>query len=131
MELDHQELMFEALKDVLPNLLRFSTKQLISKYGKEKTEEALGLLMDYVIGSCGKELSRNEVLALYVKVIRCLSDYIKGQLAVPVTLNTLMSNFHLLDFAVSLQFPGYSESGFLKAIISPRNLKSMALERAS
>jgi hypothetical protein len=131
MELDYQELMLNALREVCPSLGRFSDKQLISKYGKDKMEEALSLLIDYVVISCGRNLNKNETFVLYVRVIKCLADYIKSALGIPVTLNTLLGNFHLLEYAVDVAFPGYSSAGYLGAIIAPRNLHVAQFEKAS
>jgi len=122
---EQTELFIINLKELLPSLCRGNDKQLISKVGKERFEEAVDLTFPYLTKACGELSLRNEVLALLSKVFKCLSDYIVDDLGLPVTPKTFFDNAYLLSYAVDRSFPGYGSAGLLKAIIRPATLSSL------
>lgn len=124
-----QNQILTSLQDYLPSAKRYSVKQLATRIGKEKLEEASDQIFDYITNSCG-ELSRTEFMAMLSQIWRCLGEYIKV-MNIPVTINTLTQNVHLTSFAVDRCFPGYASTGLLKCIIRPTDIKTIARVRVS
>jgi len=117
------EVLFTVLKEQLCDLSRaFTLKQLVSKVGKDRFEEARYSVFDYLESACGDNLSKNEQLALLGQLVKCLTRYIGGAMALPVTTKTVFDCVHLLPHAVNLAFPGYAEAGLLRAVITPAKL---------
>jgi len=129
--LDYEAIFLQALKELLPSLTRYTDKQLVSKAGKEKFEEGVCQMVDFVVRSCGSDLNKNECYAIFMQVFKCLVDYMSKTLQIPVTLHTVINNTHLMPFATNMAFPGYADSGLLKTIVAPRSLTAIALKRAS
>jgi len=121
---DREQMFVLALKELLPSLRSNSDKQIRDKIGKEKLNEAIESMTDYVEGACG-ELNRNETFAMYVQVLKQLSAYLTGTMSIPFTLNTATTHMSLLAYAVDQAFPGYAEVGLLKSIISPKALQPL------
>ena len=126
---DIQTQVIQSLHDYLPSAKRFTAKQLVSRIGKEKVEDATDQIYDYVVKACG-ELSRVEMNAMLAHVWQCLGEYVRV-MDIPVTLNTLTNNVHLVPFAVDRCFPGYAATGLLKCIIRPTDIKQIARVRVS
>lgn len=119
---EQEELLFTILKEQLRDLTRaYNLKQLIAKIGKERFDDARESIFGFLEQSCGAELSRNEQLALLGQMFKCLTRYI-GAMGLPVTLKTFFDHIGLLAYAVDLAFPGYSDAGLLRAVISPSRL---------
>jgi len=117
-----EDLLVLALKEKLPEVSKLTSKQVVSKVGKEKFQDGAELVFSYLEDSCGSTLSNNETSALLSKVLRCLTSYMQTALNMPVTIRTLFDNFHLLPHAVNQSFPGYAEAGLLRAVITPKTL---------
>lgn len=75
-------------------------------------------ISDYIESGVTTNLSRNEQLALTVKVVKFLAEYLKA-MEIPVTLNTLLNNFGMISQAVDNHFPGYAEARLIRYIITP------------
>jgi len=121
---DVQELVLISLRELLPSLRRFNDKQLIAKLGKEKFEDASGQVADYVELGAGKDVNRNEYLALVNQGFRCLSSYLQ-EIGAPVTVNSLVNSIHLMPQAVDLAFPSYAQAGLLRCIVSPTRIREV------
>jgi hypothetical protein len=119
-----QELYLASLSDYLPSARRYTTKQLIAKIGKEKLDEIVEQVLNYLESSCSGELNRNEYLALIFQLLVCLGNYLH-KIDVPVTITTITNNIHHIPFSVDQAFPGYAEAGFLRSIIQPDQIKSV------
>ena len=124
---DIQTPVLTSLQDYLPSAKRFTTKQLVTRIGKEKVEDAVDQIYDYITKACGG-LSRVEMNAMLAHVWRCLGEYVRV-MGVPVTINTLTQNVHLVPFAVDRCFPGYASTGLLKCIIRPTDIKEISRVR--
>jgi len=124
-ELNQQDLFLLLLKEKLPSCQRHTLKTLLVKVGKEKYEDAVEQVFDYLDQSCGKNLSRNEVLALLSQIFNCYANYLTDTLQIPVTINTVIGNIHLLPYSVNLCFPGYAKAGLLRAVVLPSRLREL------
>ena len=129
MENDIQTPVLTSLQDYLPSAKRYTMKQLVTRIGKEKVEDAADQIYDYITKACG-ELTRVELHAMLAHVWKCLGEYVRV-MGIPVTINTLTQNVHLVPFAVDRCFPGYASTGLLKCIIRPTDIKEIARVRVS
>lgn len=114
---ENQQLFLLALREILPSLRQASDKILASRMGKEKLANAASELLSYVESGVASPLTKNEKFGLMVQVMKCLANYISRVMGVPVTINTVTNNFHLLSFAVDRAFPSYHETKLLKYVI--------------
>jgi len=119
-----QEMLLSSLRDLLPSLRRFSDKQLLTKLGKEKFEDASGQVADFVELGAGKDISRNEYLALVSQGLKCLLSYLES-IHTPITVNNIINCVHLMPQAVDSAFPSYAKAGLLRCIVSPSRLKEV------
>jgi hypothetical protein len=107
----------QALREVLPQLKNQDDARLIKRIGKDKyqiiEDDLNGFLDNGVTGS----LTKNEKAALAVKSLKCLADYIKENMSMPITFNTMIDSQALLPHAVDNSFPGYAEAKLLKHAI--------------
>ena len=127
MELDHEELLLNALKERLPRLARMSTKQALAAIGQSNFDDILDHTYNFLKQACGSmPLTKNEEAALLFQCFRCLADYITNTMKIPFTLKTLIDSIYLLSFAVNEAFPGYAAAGLLKAVILPSKLQKLA-----
>jgi hypothetical protein len=117
-----EEVLILVLQEKLPEISRLSSKQIISKIGREKLSDGERMIFSYLEGTCGPNLTKHEMFALLSRVFRCLTGYLHSVQGLPVTLHSIFNNIHFLPHAVDLAFPGYADAGLLKAIITPRSL---------
>jgi len=116
---EEKEIFLAALRVILPQLKSQSDAMLIKKIGKDKLEEIALDVCGYCVAGCVEKLTRNEMLALVCQVLKCLTRYMAKTLQIPVTINTIIKEIQLLEFAVNESFPGYAESGVLRYAIAP------------
>lgn len=112
----NREMFCNALKQLLPTARSLSNESIEKKIGKEKLQESLDILWEFIESSCEGKLTRNERGALAFQSLRCLQNWMLAQ-EIPVTINTLANNFHLIPFAVDKAFPFYAQSKLLKYVI--------------
>ena len=120
-----EEILVTVLKELLPSFQRYSVNQVKSKMGKAQFEDVCNQVFDFMESSCGKQLQRNEQLALLSQILRCLQRYVTNRLQIPFTASTIYTCIHELRYAVDLSFPGYASSGLLMAVIAPRRLSEL------
>ena len=117
--IEYKIIFLQALREVIPSLRLHSDDQITKRIGKEKTEEIALDVCGYCAAGCVEKLTRNEMLALVCQVLKCLTRYMAKTLQIPVTINTIIKEIPLLEFAVNESFPGYAESGVLRYAIAP------------
>src|SRR5262245_27721709 len=110
-----EEALLMAIRDILPSLRLYTDVMLKNKIGIDKVYEASLELASFVETGC-ESLKKNEQIALSCQVLRLLVVNLQSR-KIPVTLNTIISNFSLIDHAVDSAFPGYMKAGLLKRII--------------
>jgi len=113
---ENRGILCNVLRELLPSQRALSEAALEKKIGKEKLEEVCSLAWDFLENAVEGNLSRNERSALLVQTTRCLIGWMESQ-EIPVTLSTLINNFHLLPFAVDRSFPFYAKSKLLRYVI--------------
>lgn len=119
-----EERFLVGLRNCIPMISRQSDEQLRRRIGKEKLSDLASDVMGLIYSSVDQPLNKNEEEALVCQVMSCLSTYIRTNLKLPITLNTLVSNIPLIQEAVDTAFPSYIESKLLKYTITPRNFVS-------
>ena len=110
-------MLFRSLKDNLPNLRPLSDTALEKKIGKSKTEESAEQLFSFLDGGVKKPLTYQEAYAVSMQSFRCLKNYLEKVVGIPLTLNNVLNNMHLLQYAVDLDFPYYYESKLLSNVV--------------
>ena len=118
------QIFLETLRQFLPSLTNQPDDQLTRRIGKEKLQDCAADVAGFIEHGAPGNLTRNERRALTTQVFECLITYIKSTTQ-PVTLNTLITNIGLVDYAVDNAFPGYSESKLLRYLVVP--LKSQEI----
>lgn len=119
-----EEILLEALKEIIPSLRSSSNKMIASKFGKEKLSEAAKDVAEFIQAGVSAPLKHNEQFALTVKILHFLSRYLRKTLEIPVTLNTVSTHLNLLPDVVDSCFPSYHESKLLRYIITPQQLRA-------
>lgn len=114
-----KEIFLQILKEVLPTARSLTEERIKKRVTNEKFNSAVEDLFGYIFSGIEGNLTRNEQLALVHRVLKCLIDYLK-EMNVPITVNTVMENFGLINQAVDKQFPQYWESRLLKYLIISR-----------
>lgn len=109
-------ILLSVLREFLLSQRSLSEAAMEKKIGKEKLEEMTSSVWDFLDQSVQGNLTRNERSALLFQTTRCLVRWMGSQ-EIPVTLNTLVNNFHLLPFAVERDFPFYAKSKLLRYVI--------------
>lgn len=123
------EIFLATLRLILPTLNGQPDAQLARRIGKEKLEDAAADLAGFIESSSDTALQKNERIALSERVLQCLAHYIKTDMNLPITLNTMITSMQLIQHATEQAFPGYSESKLLRYVIVP--LKSEILPQRS
>ena len=113
------EIFLETLRSLLPSLRQQNNERLTRRIGKEKLEDAADDLAGFIEAGTDRELTKNERLALSSRVMECLAAHIAKELALPVTLNTVVQSMQLIQHACDQSFPGYSGAGLLRYTIMP------------
>lgn len=116
---EYKLIFLQGLREVIPSLRLHSDDMITKRIGKEKTQEIALDVCGYCSAGTKEHLSRNELIALVCQALRCLTKYMAGTLQIPITLNTVVKEIVLLEFAVNESFPGYAASGLLKYTITP------------
>ena len=126
----HIELFLEVLRFILPSLKLHTDAQLSKRIGKEKTEEAALDLAGFIESGSNRPLLRNERKALSEKVMMCLANYVKNQINLPISLNTIINHMGILAHAVDASFPGYAESKLLRyTVVSLETTEQIPVRR--
>jgi hypothetical protein len=120
---DVEAMLLITLRELLPSLHSYTNLQIQKKIRKEKWEEAICQIVDYIEFYCGTGLSRNEYISLLNHVLTCLITYLR-KIQEPIGLVSIVTNIHLLPHSVEQSFPGYASSGLLRGIIYPRELRT-------
>ncbi len=120
--MEHQEEVFlRSLRTIFPVLSMQTDVMLIKKIGKEKFQSLALEMAGFVKqGTGNKALNQIEEEALYCQAFKCLSQYLRDALEIPVTLNTLTTHFSLMPHAVDLAYPGYVEAALLYYTVAPK-----------
>lgn len=113
----NKAMFLQELRQLLPSIRSLNDQLLEKKIGKEKLQEGLELTWDFIENACEGKLTRNERIALVSQAFRCLQQWMNQQ-EIPVTINTLVNNFHLIPYAVDRAFPFYAQSKLLKYVIT-------------
>jgi hypothetical protein len=126
-ELDYTGLLIDTISELLPSLrIRYRTHAALMKHvGQMKFDETVEIFLDYVARSIPnfESFRKIEVTSLFRALLSCLIKYMEKDLVIPVTINTLCNNMHLLAFCIERDYPGYAESGLLRCIVQPGYLK--------
>src|ERR1039458_5751921 len=109
--------LLSAIRDNLPSTRQLNDLILEAKIGKKKTAELAEELSNFMLSSVNSTLTNLEELAIASQSIKCLGRYIENCLDIPLTLNTLTNNFHLLKFATNRAFPFYHQSRLLGKVV--------------
>ena len=113
------EIFLTVLRQILPSLHNQPDAQLVRRIGKEKLEDASADVAGFIEHGTTSNLTKNERLALTRQVLDCLTQHMKNEMNMPITLNTIISSMQLIEHATAQSFPGYAEAKLLRYLIVP------------
>ena len=115
--MDMKFVLLNAIRDNLPSTRQLNDSILEQKIGKKRTAELSEELSNFMLSGVNSTLTNLEEMAIASQSVKCLGRYIENCLDIPLTLNTLANNFHLLKFAVDKAFPFYHQSKLIARVV--------------
>jgi hypothetical protein len=113
-------LLLQELRPLLPSLRSLNDAQAEKKIGKERLDDAVELIFNYLaVAAPGcRQVEQRAVLS---RCLHCLTDWMQSQ-EIPWTVKTVFDCIYQLPFAVDRAFPFYAQAGLLRAVVSPTRL---------
>lgn len=126
---DHENILWECLRVNIP----FGNYQALTKfaeiYGKGKYAEKTRMIMEVVTKAFPSEApTRPQIYGLVSILIECLINYLTLR-NIPISGNSLLNSFGLLEYTLDRAYPGYLNSGMLRHVIDCEGTKSGEQQR--